>query len=131
MDSRGIVLTYSESLKLGIPFDRECPTDEDHPLYDEHCSEKHVITRKELEDDISAKTRKYPKLFVPRNDRTVFNSGFVRCPERVSLIKFVSRSDFYSVLVQFGHFNHLYDVRRYYAGQLAGCYVRYYLFGVY
>ena len=116
MDSRGIVLTYSESLKLGIPFDRECPTDEDHPLYDEHCSEKHVITRKELEDDISAKTRKYPKLFVPRNDRTVFNSGFVRCPERVSLTVFVPLIYFYSVLVQFGHFNHLYDVRRYYAG---------------
>ena len=85
LDSRGIVLTYSESLKLGIPFDRDCPTDEDHPLYDEHCNKKYVITKKDLEDDISAKTLKYPKLFVPRNDRTVFNSGFVRCPERVIL----------------------------------------------
>lgn len=82
MASRGIRLTYAESHKLGIPYEYDCEPEGD-PFYDEHCDEKNVITQQLLVNDINAGTNIYPKLFVPRNDRSVFNSGFVRCPERV------------------------------------------------
>ena len=84
LKSKGITLTYAECHKLGIPFDRPCPTDQEDPFYDEHCKDADVITAEILEIDIRDGTQAFPKLFVPRNDRSVFNSGFVRCPERVS-----------------------------------------------
>ena len=85
LKNKGIELTYAECHKLGLPFDRACPTDKEDPFYDEHCKETDVIKAELLEIDIREGTQGYPKLFVPRNDRSVFNSGFVRCPERVSL----------------------------------------------
>ena len=84
LKNKGITLTYAECHKLGLPFDRACPTDKEDPFYDEHCKEADVIQAELLEIDIREGTQGYPKLFVPRNDRSVFNSGFVRCPERVS-----------------------------------------------
>ena len=35
-------------------------------------------------EDIRTGAGRYPKLFVPTGDKTLFDPNFIRCPERVS-----------------------------------------------
>lgn len=80
--AQNIQLTYAESTKIGIPFNLKCDQKEGDPYYDKNCDNSKVITNEELREDIRTGAGRFPKLFVPTGDKTVFDPNFIRCPER-------------------------------------------------